>query len=74
MGQTEPIAIRTAQYWELRAEEARARASEMHDPLAIETMLAIAQRYELMARRTAERQNPPKPRRVSASQRQGLRR
>jgi len=32
----------------------------MHDPLAIKTMLAIAQRYELMARRTAERQQPPK--------------
>jgi hypothetical protein len=60
VGQAEPIDIRTARYWELRAEEARARASEMHDPLAIKTMLAIAQRYELMARRTAERQKQPK--------------
>lgn len=60
MGQAEPIDTRTARYWELRAEEARARASDMHDPLAIETMLAIAQSYELMARRTAERQKPAK--------------
>ena len=45
-----------AQYWEERAEEALARASEMHDPDAIATMRVIAERYKLMARRIAYRE------------------
>jgi len=50
-----PAKIGTMRYWEMRAEEARARADEMHDPDGIATMIVIARAYELMARRIAER-------------------
>jgi hypothetical protein len=56
VGFAEKVNIRTPQYWRVRAEEARIRAGDMHDPEAISTMLGIALRYELMAQRIAERE------------------
>ena len=58
VGSLEVVNVRTAKYWEIRAEEARTRASEMHDSAAIATMLDIALRYDRMARRIAERSAP----------------
>jgi len=42
--------------WRERAEEARARAEEMHDSQARMTMLNIAAMYERMADRAANRE------------------
>jgi hypothetical protein len=47
----------TPQYWRARAEEARARADAMTDQQNRETLLRIAQDYDLLARR-AEQQEP----------------
>ena len=52
----ERVDVLSARYWEMKAEDALARAAEMHDPDAVSTMLGIAKRYELMARRIAERE------------------
>jgi hypothetical protein len=38
-----------AEYWLERAEEARAQASEMHDPDAKRTLLEIAENYQQLA-------------------------
>ena len=38
-----------ADYWCERAEEARAQASEMRDPTAKRTLLAIAENYDQLA-------------------------
>ena len=46
---------RTAEYWLKKAEEARNRASQMHNPDARETMLDIAQKYNLMAQRAEDK-------------------
>jgi hypothetical protein len=40
----------------MKAEEARTRASDLHDPNAIATMLDIAVRYDAMARQSAARE------------------
>ena len=45
------MAERNAAYWLKKAKEARNRASQMHNPDAPETMLDIAQKYDLMAQR-----------------------
>ena len=47
---------RTAEYWLKKAEEARTRADEMRDPAAIESMLDIASKYDVMAQRAEGRQ------------------
>jgi hypothetical protein len=52
------VNVRSAQYWEKRAEEALARAGQMRDRDAFALMLGIAQRYELMAQTIAARQKP----------------
>ena len=46
--------LRTSRYWRQRAEEARARASEMRDKEAEVIMRAVAALYEEMADRAAE--------------------
>jgi len=55
--------MRSARYWQDRAEEARSRAEGMRDDYAKKTLLGIAHMYDLMARRAAEREgNPDKSR------------
>jgi hypothetical protein len=44
-----------AQYWRDRAEEVRASAEAMHDPVARQTLLKIAEEYERLAERAARR-------------------
>jgi hypothetical protein len=39
----------TAQYWRMRAEEARTHAEEMHEPIARGMMLDIAVGYDRLA-------------------------
>jgi hypothetical protein len=48
--------LNTSQYWHDRAEEARARAEEMHDREAKGTMQNIAALYDRMADRAADRE------------------
>jgi len=51
--------MHSARYWQDRAEEARSRASEMRDDYARSTMLGLANMYDLMARRAADRESGP---------------
>jgi len=44
-----------AQYWRHRAEEVRASAEAMHDPVARQTLLKIADEYKRLAERAARR-------------------
>jgi hypothetical protein len=46
-------------YWLDKAEEARTRGEGMRDAVAAQTLLRVAQFYELMARRAAEREARP---------------
>jgi hypothetical protein len=48
--------LRSSDYWQERAEEARARAEEMSDAEARATMLNIAYLYGLMADRAARKE------------------
>jgi hypothetical protein len=48
------------QYWHQRAEEARSRSEEMHDPQAKATMLNIAVMCDRMADRVAHREGADK--------------
>jgi hypothetical protein len=52
--------LRTSRYWRERAEEARVRASEMHNPDAELAMLSIASTYDRMAERAAKREAAPR--------------
>ena len=45
-----------AKHWRERAEEARAVAGSMKDPVARETMLKIAEDYDKLAKRAAVRE------------------
>jgi len=45
-----------SQYWQSRAEEVRAKADAMHDASAKATMIMIAEKYERMALRMAQKQ------------------
>ena len=45
-----------AKYWRDKAEEARAMAGEMRDPVAKALMTDIARKYDLMAERAAMRE------------------
>jgi hypothetical protein len=56
----EDSTIHTSRYWRERAEEARSIAESMLDCVARATMLDIASKYDLMARRAAERERQPK--------------
>ena len=44
-----------AQYWRDRAEEVRASAEAMHDPVARQTLFKIAEEYTKLAGRAARR-------------------
>jgi len=44
-----------AKYWRDRADEVRARADAMHDAVARQTMLKIAEEYEKLGERAARR-------------------
>jgi hypothetical protein len=52
---TDNQGLRTPEYWRDRAEEARAKADEMRDPAARETMLDVAKSYERMAKLASRR-------------------
>ncbi len=47
-----------ADYWRERAEEVRASAEQMHDPVARETLFKIADDYEKLAQRAEQRGRP----------------
>ena len=49
--------LHSSRYWRDRAEEARSRASEMRDDYAKSTMLGLANMYDRMARRAADRES-----------------
>jgi hypothetical protein len=44
-----------AQYWRDRADEVRARAEAMHDPVARQILPKMAEEYEKLAERAARR-------------------
>ena len=48
--------LQDSSYWRERAEEARTQSNRMRDPMAKETMLEIAHKYEAMAERAAQRE------------------
>ena len=50
--------MRSADYWHARAAEARAKADQMRDRDARNTMLGIAHSYDLMAMRASARDTP----------------
>jgi hypothetical protein len=45
-----------AAYWLKKSEEAQARADQMHEPSARETLLDIAAKYDVMAQRAEGRE------------------
>ena len=47
--------MRDARYWRDRSEEVRASAEAMHDPVARQTLLQIAEEYGKLAERAARR-------------------
>lgn len=53
--------LRTSAYWRQRAEEARARAQEMHDVEAKATMENVATMYDAMAVRAEIRERRTNP-------------
>ena len=55
MGATMPKLIDDPGHWRARAEEARVLAEQMDDPEAKQTMLRIAESYERLSERAAER-------------------
>jgi hypothetical protein len=55
MGATLPRLIDNPEHWRARAEEARVLAEQIDDPGAKQTMLRIAESYERLAERAAER-------------------
>ena len=48
--------LRSAAFWRMKAEEARALAESMSDPEATATIVSIAAMYESMANRTDARE------------------
>jgi hypothetical protein len=51
-----PTRFGSPKYWQERAEEARAMATDMDDPMARGTMLGIAEGYEKIAKRAEARE------------------
>jgi len=56
-----PVGAHTSAYWLARAEEARTRADAMHDGTARQTLVSIAEKYEHLAERAAQREKAAKP-------------
>jgi len=56
MGQGMPVRFGSPQFWQERAEEARAMAEGMSDPVARHAMLGIAESYEKIAKRAEARE------------------
>ena len=52
--------LHSSRYWHERAEEARARADEMHDARAKAVMASIAAMYDKLAKRAARREGADK--------------
>jgi hypothetical protein len=50
-----PLVYGTAEHWVARAREARELASQMDDPVARQAMLAVADNYEVVAKRAEAR-------------------
>jgi hypothetical protein len=50
-----------AKHWRARAEEARAHAEQLSDPVARQTMLKIAEEYEKLAQQAEARARGQKP-------------
>ena len=50
------MAQQTTAHWLQKAEEARARADELHDSAARESMLDIAAKYDVMAQHAEGRE------------------
>jgi hypothetical protein len=51
-----PLVYETAEHWLMRAQEAREMAAQMDDPVAQVAMIAIAQNYEIVAKRAEARE------------------
>jgi hypothetical protein len=52
--------IADPEHWRDRADEARALAAQIDDPVARRAMLVIAEGYEIIAKRAEERAPRPK--------------
>ena len=50
------LAQQSAAHWLQKAEEARARADQIHDPAARDSMLDIAAKYDVMAQHAEGRE------------------
>jgi hypothetical protein len=55
----EPRRIDDPEHWRERAEEARAKAEHMGDPVAIASMLRVAEKYESLAKQAEVRRHKP---------------
>jgi hypothetical protein len=53
--------LESAEYWQKRADEAKAEADKMHDPECKEIMLDIAKAYERIADFARQGRQDPKP-------------
>ena len=51
-----PLVYGTAEHWLMRAQEAREMAAQMDDPVAQVAMIAVAQHYEIVAKRAEARE------------------
>jgi hypothetical protein len=51
-----PMIYGTAEHWLARAREARELAAQMDDPVARDAMLAVADNYEIVAKRAEARE------------------
>ena len=56
-----PVLLNNPAHWHLRAQEARLLASQLEDPEAKAATLKIAEEYERLAVRAAERLGMEKP-------------
>jgi hypothetical protein len=51
-----PLVYGTAEHWLMRAREAREMAAQMNDPEARVAMIAVAENYEIIAKRAEARE------------------
>ena len=64
-GQAMPPKFGTPAYWQGRADEARALAEDMSDEDARRAMLAVAENYESIAKRSEATGTTPSPSRTT---------